>query len=200
MLYFVILLTLILLFYSTFDIDLTEFVMIVCGFVFIIWVLLKHGNRKTELYEEAEVVINEPRDDPELVTVSEEQRDPRPARQQCSLSSAMNALVSIPSIVQKNIEPAIDHLINSVNDESESSDLENNKSITSGPYADKKDTYVGTVRISVETDTMGQKEDVEVFSLDQKLFNKMKAEYKTIDTVLKVLEEGNPELYNQIIQ
>lgn len=200
MLFFVLLLTLILLFYSTFEIDLTEFIMIVAGFVFIIWVLSKHGNRKTELYE-AEVIINEPLDGPEplpeLISVSEEHARPRG---QCSLSSAMSALVSIPSIVQKNIEPAIDHLINSANDESESTDMTNSKSITPGPYADKKDRYVGTVQISVETDIMGQKEDVEVFSLDQKLFNKMKAEYKAIDTVLKVLEEGNPELYNQIIQ
>jgi hypothetical protein len=171
--------------------------MIVCGFVFIILLLSKPYNKNAELYEAPEEETNESLEIPPTLVVNEEIPT---GGGECSMATALSAFISIPSIVQKNIVPAIDHLVNSTNDESESTDLENSKSITSGPYAQNKDKYVGTVEMTVETDSMGQKIDVAKFTLDQKLFNKMKTEYKSIDDLFKILQEGNPDLYNKIIK
>lgn len=229
----VILLTAILVFYSTFDIYLTEFLLIICAFAITIWVLTRPIARK-ELYQDngtlidnAQQVNEEQRasETPETLiqeeqitqqgtaTLSEEQQvtdqegtlgetlggGTTGAGGGCSFSSALDALISIPGIVQQNIEPALDHLISTIKEDDED-DTVDSASIRPRAYVQSKDTYVGNLATSIEKDVMGHETKVEKFILDETMFKKMKDEYKAIDALLKLLKKGDLELYKQIIQ
>lgn len=212
----IIALTAILVFYSTLDIELTEFAMIICGFAVAIWVLTRPISTK-ELYQENGVIID--------ITVLDEStgimnrregvRDPpgthngtiddeQPIYKEmpggdCSFSSALDALISIPTIVKQNIEPALDHLISTVK-EDDTDDTVDSVSIRPRAYVQSKDTYVGATETKIEKDVMGFEKEVESFVLDETLFKKMRNEYKVIDSLLQILKKGDLELYQQIIQ
>ena len=189
----IIALTAILVFYSTLDIELTEFAMIICGFAVAIWVLTRPIATK-ELYQENGVRID--------ITVLDESTGPIYKEMpggDCSFSSALDALISIPTIVKQNIEPALDHLISTVK-EDDTDDTVDSVSIRPRAYVQSKDTYVGATETKIEKDVMGFEKEVESFVLDETLFKKMRNEYKVIDSLLQILKKGDLELYQQIIQ
>lgn len=117
----------------------------------------------------------------------------------CSFSSALDAFISIPTIVKQNIEPALDHLISTVK-EDDTDDTVDSVSIRPRAYVQSKDTYVGATETKIEKDVMGFEKEVESFVLDETLFKKMRNEYKVIDSLLQILKKGDLELYQQIIQ
>jgi len=212
----IIALTAILVFYSTLDIELTEFAMIICGFAVAIWVLTRPIATK-ELYQENGVIIDITVLDESTGLMSRRARDRDPPgthkgtsdKEQpiykempggdCSFSSALDAFISIPTIVKQNIEPALDHLISTVK-EDDTDDTVDSVSIRPRAYVQSKDTYVGATETKIEKDVMGFEKEVESFVLDETLFKKMLNEYKVIDSLLQILKKGDLELYQQIIQ
>lgn len=195
MIFFVIVLILILIFYSTLNIDIMEFGMIVSGFLFIIWVLTR-PDKKKELYtdtvednssltnvDNGGIVIDE------TTTVVE---------QECIQPSYLESLFSIPDIVQKNIEPPLQQLVDVAKGASNDDDGDTILLRTTS-YVKSEDTEIGAFEIVDGKDLMGNPEKQKKFTVDEQRFQQMKSDYMKINYVLKQLKLGNLNLYNQII-
>ncbi|EFJ40411.1 hypothetical protein VOLCADRAFT_99760 [Volvox carteri f. nagariensis] len=113
-------------------------------------------------------------------------------------TEAFAKLLALPSDARTLIVAPIDNLIrNATGKTSNSSD--ELQAVAEADYEEAKDPYVGRVVRTALVDPVGNQTVEDVYTLDPKLFGKMKLEYKRLDALLATLHRVAPDLYTRLL-
>ena len=166
------LLTIILIYVSTFTLDCIEFVLLIVCFVAIIWLLAMPPKTKGtfELFENIK----------KWHTID---------------ILAYQELAHLPVKVKDLIQQPIEEMIKNTH-AGEEGDLE---SISAKTYVNAEDTYVGQIENVIERDLFGKETEKTKLVIQEDAFKAMKVEYKKLDAMLTKLREGNIEVYHKLI-
>lgn len=170
-------LTVILVYLSTFDLDTIEFVLLVLCFLAIIWILKTPNDRTKTTREMFQDTLGWTKFN----------------------VSAYQELAELPVKVKDLIQPPIEDMVNNSTKTDENSEIDNLENIDKDRYVDEEDTYVGQIEMVMERDAFGKETPRQKLVIQEDKFNAMKLEYKKLDAMLAKLRDGNKELYAKLI-
>jgi len=153
----IIIFTSIIVFYSTFNINIYEFTLIICLLLMMI-TYLGFFEEKKECYENEDTQDVNDNEKATEATATTTTSTTATTAGNCIDSSFVENITSIPSKVQSIIEPAIQALIDSVKNGNDDEDnIEDQDLFRPQKYIDEKDEYVGKVEEKENTDVMGNR-------------------------------------------